>query len=83
MQAVGDCGQGWGNAILYVLLSHKIRQKLAIACLGHGVRRNRGVSNNIATAPSSHPIQYPSETYFAVPYTNAFNTSYGSTSEAT
>ena len=80
MQAVGDCGQGWANAILYVLLSPKVQEKLA--CLGHGVR-SQGVSNNIATAPSSHPIQYPSETYFAVPYTNAFNTSYGSTSEAT
>lgn len=28
MQAIGDGGQGWGNFILYVLASEKIRNRL-------------------------------------------------------
>lgn len=28
MQAVGDSGQGWGNAVLYIFLSPKIRTRL-------------------------------------------------------
>ena len=28
MQAVGDTGQGWGDAILYILFSREIRKRL-------------------------------------------------------
>lgn len=37
IQAVGDPGQGWGNAIVYVLLSPMVRRKLmspvCVSCL--------------------------------------------------
>ena len=35
MQAIGDGGQGWGNAILYVFLSPTIREKLCNALCGN------------------------------------------------
>ena len=34
-QAIGDGGQGWGNAILYVFLSPTIREKLCNALCGN------------------------------------------------
>ena len=43
LQAIGDGGQGWGNAILYVFLSPTIRQKLFTdpceKCLGAAENR--------------------------------------------
>ena len=33
IQAIGDGGQGWGNFILYVVVSEKIRKKLLTCCL--------------------------------------------------
>ena len=33
-QAIGDSGQGWGNAILYVFVSSTIRKKLFDTCCG-------------------------------------------------
>lgn len=32
IQAIGDGGQGWGNFILYVMVSDKIRNKLLGCC---------------------------------------------------
>lgn len=31
-QAIGDGGQGWGNFILYVMVSKKVRNKLLTCC---------------------------------------------------
>ena len=43
LQAIGDGGQGWGNAILYVFLSPTMRQKLFTdpceKCLGAAENR--------------------------------------------
>lgn len=39
LQAIGDGGQGWGNFILYVMVSDKIRTRLLAGCCK---KRNRG-----------------------------------------
>ena len=91
MQAVGDGGQGWANALLFVILSKNNRQKLFIEPVKrvyrnivNGVSRSKDqhrqgeadetkmLRSEWTTAPSSHPVYYPSYTYFSVPYTNAF-----------
>ena len=87
MQAVGDGGQGWANALLFVILSKNTRQRLFIEPLRRiyqSIRTNQAESSTgqakagrllqseWTTAPSSHPVYYPSHTTFKVPYTNAF-----------
>ena len=63
-----------GHRISFNPLKYYLVQKLALLKpKRHGVRRNQEVSNTNVTASSSHPIQYPLETYFTVPYMNAFN----------
>ena len=78
-QAIGDGGQGWGNAILFILFSKSIRERLFVnpgerLC---GYIQKRRVqerstlqSGLLKTAPSSHPVSYPSSTYFVVPHSN-------------
>lgn len=46
LQAIGDGGQGWGNFILYVIVSDKVRSRLLTCC---ALER--------ATPPQNHHIQ--------------------------
>ena len=39
-QAIGDGGQGWGNFILYVMVSGKVRNKLFSCCTGKSANDN-------------------------------------------
>lgn len=87
MQAVGDGGQGWANALLFVIFSKNIRRRLFIEPLRRICIQTRQAESNtgqakaagsrplqseMTTAPTSHPVYYPSYTNFDVPYTNAF-----------
>ena len=79
LQAIGDGGQGWGNCILYTLLSSEIRKKLL-----QKMRRLFGCPDCCRDADHQHDIQsersallsdggkgstrisYPSETHYSV-----------------
>ena len=53
MQAVGDSGQGWGNAVLYIFLSPKIRTRLFCnpcqTCLRMSGRKLQAVGQRLAS----------------------------------
>ncbi len=61
-QAIGDGGQGWGNAILYIFLSAKLRGRLfgwlyrpLINCCLVAVGRYKHGGSVNSTAPLVHP----------------------------
>ena len=68
MQAIGDGGQGWSNAILYIFLSPTIRRQLfvqpLIRLLQFSIRKlgktpmaddSLGIADNQVRAPTSLP----------------------------
>ena len=54
-QAVGDGGQGWGNAILYIFLSPMVRERLIIEWCGSCAKdKNSRVDRAIVQQPLNH-----------------------------
>ena len=79
IQAIGDGGQGWGNAVLFIMFSKSIHERLFINPMKRlcGYIQKKWVqerpalqSGLLKTAPSSHPASYPSSTYFVIPHSN-------------
>ncbi len=59
MQAIGDGGQGWGNAVLYVLLSPTVRTRLYNSLCGrclHALEDRLGCDPETDTTTSPKPV---------------------------
>ena len=79
IQAIGDGGQGWGNALLFVAFSKNIRDRLFVnpvkklcGCIPKKSAQARPTAQSylLETAPSSNPVSCPSSTFFIVPHSN-------------
>ena len=82
MQAIGDGGQDWANALLFVIFSKNIRQRLfgnplkkMWGCVqktnSHSVHTSPNIHSELSqTAPESDRISYPSNTYCIISHTN-------------
>ena len=73
LQAIGDGGQGWGNAILYIFLSPVIRQRLIGEWCGRCVENlddNLNRVSGVSADPDQNHARYKSRNRNGILKTN-------------